>query len=369
MRVAYDMTIASVSGAGIGTYAARVATTLAPLLGDQFRPIAFAIQPRHDAPRLLLRAVSPVRDLYWWPYGVERAARRSGADVLHIPNGGFGPARPSLPVVLTVHDIIVLRFPEFFRSWARNYVRVMLPKSLAAARMVVTSSDASRAEILERFRLEEDRVLTVSAGVDPEFAAGPPDSARVEELRRRFRLPDRFVLTVGATEPRKNLPRLLRAVHQLRGETETKDLTLVHAGPAGWLSDDVPRLLAELQLAPAVRFLGYVPRADLPALYAAATLLAYPSIYEGFGLPVLEAMSVGCPVVTSDVSSLPEVAGGAAILVDPMSVEAIADGVRRSWGDAQLRETMRCRGTIRAAAFDWGRVAQRTLDAYARAVD
>ncbi len=366
VRVAYDMTIANTNGAGTGRYAAAAATALATLLGRDFVPIAFPVGATAPAGSVRARGAAAVRDLYWWPHGAPREARRRRANVLHIP-AGVGPLHPRLPLVLTLHDLAILRFPHFFRAWSRNYARIVLPRVVAAARAIVTSSDASRQEIIDYFGLPEDRVIAASAGVDPGFSPVGPDSDHARDFQTRYTLPDRFILTVGSVEPRKNLVRLLHALALLRSAGDNS-VVLVHAGPAGWLGGDAGGTIAQLGLANAVRFLGYVSRADLPVLYSRATLMAYPSVYEGFGLPVLEAMACGCPVVTSAVSSLPEVAGDAAVFVDPLSVDSITDAVRRVWTDAALRADLRQRGLTRAATFSWDRVAQRIVTAYARAL-
>src|SRR5207245_2603641 len=187
-----------------------------------------------------------------------------------------------------------------------------------------------------------------------------PPSRPAREVRRRHGLPPAFVLTVGSVEPRKNLPRLLEAIHRLRARAETADVVLVHAGPEGWLADGVQPVIRALGLSDVVRFLGHVPRHDLVALYGVARLCAYPSLYEGFGLPVAEAMACGCPVVTSNVSALPEVAGGAAVLVDPGSVEEIAAGIAALWTDENRRRTLAARGLARARSFTWERTARAT---------
>jgi glycosyltransferase involved in cell wall biosynthesis len=362
MRVAYDMTIARVNAAGSGGYAASVATALAAQLGDEFLPIAFSLGSRALPGTPAARLAAAARDVYWWPFEAGRQAVRARAAILHIPVGR-GPLRPPVPLVLTLHDTAILRYPEFFRPWSRNYARFFLPRAVAAAGAIVTSSDASRTEIVERFGVPEKRVVTVSAGVDPGFAPVPPESSLAHDARARYTLPDRFIMSVGAIEPRKNLVRLLYAVAALRAQGHD-DMTLIHVGPPGWLGGDVGRAITELRLADHVRFLGYVPRDHLAAVYRRATLLAFPSLYEGFGLPVLEAMACGCAVVTSSVSSLPEVGGDAVTYVDPASVESIADGIRQLWTNPERRAEMRRRGIERAATFTWAAVAQRTVAAY-----
>jgi glycosyltransferase involved in cell wall biosynthesis len=272
--------------------------------------------------------------------------------------------RRGLPTVLTIYDLNVLRFPRFFRPWFRHYARVVMPRAARAADAIITLSHASKTDIVQGLAIPEERVTVVPTGVDPSFTPLALESERALEVRRRYELPDDFVLTVGSVEPRKNLPRLLEAIQRLRRDRDTAEVVLVHAGPDGWLADEVAHARATLDPPGAVRFLGYVPRQDLAALYGLARLTAYPSLYEGFGLPVAEAMACGCPVVTSNVSSLPEVAGDAAVLVDPASVEDIAAGIAALWTDAGRRRAVAARGRARASCFTWERTARETAAVY-----
>jgi glycosyltransferase involved in cell wall biosynthesis len=265
--------------------------------------------------------------------------------------------------VLTILDLSVLRFPQFFRPWFRHYARVVLPRVAQSADAIIALSCAAKADIVQALAIPEERVTVIPTGVDPSFKA-LAQSPRALEVRQRYELPDAFVLTVGSMEPRKNLPRLLEAIQRLRRDRDTAKVVLVHVGPAGWLADDLPRTVQALGLADAVRFLGYVPREDLAALYGLARVFAYPSLYEGFGLPIIEAMACGCPVVTSNLSSLPEVAGDAATLVDPGSAEEIAGAIADLWTDEARRRTLASRGRARAACFTWQRTARETGAVY-----
>jgi glycosyltransferase involved in cell wall biosynthesis len=362
--VALDVTIAQLGQAGPHVYVTQLARALAPRLGDRLRCIA----SRFAAPLGARRSAGDRfrtlgRDLWWHQLGVSLAARHAGGDLLHLP-AGLGPVRPVMPTVVTIHDLIALRFPRYFPAWPRSYARVVLPRLARAARAVITDSNASKRDIVEMLGVAERRVTVVPCGVDPAFAPLAPDSDRAREVRNRFRLPRAFVLAVGAIEPRKNLPRVLEAIHRLRAQPATADVCLVHAGPAGWLADDVQRTVQALRLSAAVRFLGFVPLADLAALYSLARVCVYPSLFEGFGLPVAEAMACGCPVVTSNLSSLPEVAGDAALLVDPASAEEIADAIASLWCHEEQRLDLAARGIARARGFTWERTARETAAVY-----
>jgi glycosyltransferase involved in cell wall biosynthesis len=270
---------------------------------------------------------------------------------------------------VTIHDLSVLRFPHYFRTWFRNYARWVLPRTARSARAVITVSEAIKQELIGELALPPERITVVSNGVTSEFRAEGASAGSGRELRQKYDLPKTFVLSVGTIEPRKNLVRLIEAIQQLRRRDALADVHLVHAGPTGWMGADVSKAVAQFTPRHAVRFLGLVPRADLPSLFREARLLAYPSLYEGFGLPVLEAMACGCPVVTSDRSALPEITAGAAVLVDPTSVEAIADGIARVWQNDTLRDDLARRGIARAAHFSWDRCARETARVYERAMN
>jgi len=362
--VALDTTVAKLVRGGPWVYITELERALGRVLGDRLRPIASRLAPPQPGRRTAMdRLRTPARDLWWHQFGVTVAARRAGASLLHLP-GGLGPMRRRLPTVLTIHDLNVLRFPHFFRRWSRYYGRIVLPRAARAADAIIAVSHATKADVVERLSIPEDRVVVVPNGVDPAFAPLAAESPAARDVRHRHPLPRNFVLTVGFVEPRKNLPRLLEAIHRLRQRAETADVTLVHAGPDGWLANGVTETIRRLDLSQAVRFLGHVPRHDLVALYGVARLCAYPSLYEGFGLPVAEAMACGCPVVTSNVSALPEVAGGAAVLVDPGSVEEIAAGIAALWTDENRRRTLAARGLARARSFTWERTARATAAVY-----
>lgn len=356
-RVALDVTVARLGRAGPHVYVTELARALGALLEDRLRPIAsrFAapVGARHTmADRL--RTLG--RDLWWHQVGVARAARRTGAVLLHLP-ASLGPVRRILPMVLTIHDLAILRFPQFFRPWFRHYARLVLPRVARAADAVIAVSEATKADVVAAFGIPEGRVTVVPNGVDPVFAPLPSQGGRAAEVQRRYGLAGDFVLTVGSVEPRKNLSRVIAAIERLRASPDCGDIALVHAGPAGWLMNGVTG-------ARGVQFLGYVPKDDLAVLYGLARVCAYPSLYEGFGLPVAEAMASGCPVVTSNVSSLPEIAEDAAVLVDPGSVDEIAAGIAALWTDATRRRELSAKGRARASGFTWERTARETAAVY-----
>jgi glycosyltransferase involved in cell wall biosynthesis len=226
---------------------------------------------------------------------------------------------------------------------------------------VLTPSEATRADVIGAFAIDQERVVATPLGVDKRFRPASPES--IEAVRCEYRLERPYILTVGTLEPRKNVPMLLRAFAALKDEIP-HDLVL--AGPAGWLMDDIERTIVAARIDDRVRRIGFAGDEALVALYSGADLVAIPSMYEGFGLPVIEAMAAGAPVLTSDVSSMPEVAGDAAILIAPADLESIVEGIRRVLGSEELRVQMRSEGPLRAAQFTWQRTASETLAAYRR---
>ena len=294
---------------------------------------------------------------------LSRAGRRWGADVLHVQY--VRPPTSDVPVVTTIHDISFEHFPGLFRRATLARLRALVPWSGRHSAAVITVSEFSRRDLLERYRLDPDAVFVAPNAAEPHFR--PVPEAESSPIVRSLGLPDRFILSVGDLQPRKNLPRLFMAYDLLlqRG-LDLPDLVVV--GKRAWLDDDIGGTVARRRLERRVRFCGFLPGEVLPALYSSASAFVYPSLFEGFGLPILEALACGAPTVTSNVSSMPEVAGDAAVLVDPESVEELADAIERILGDTDLRADLATRGLARAAEFSWAHTAERTVEAYAYAL-
>jgi glycosyltransferase involved in cell wall biosynthesis len=286
-------------------------------------------------------------------------------DVFHAPNFVLPPLRHATSI-LTVHDLAFLIYPECADGRLLTYLEQAVPRSATRADFIVTDSENTRNDVICLLDIDADRVFVVPGGVGPAFA--PASDEQVAHVRSTYNLEQPFVLAVGVIEPRKNLPRLIDAFARFRARTEAPH-QLIIAGGRGWLSEETYQRAAQSACASDIRFLGYVPDQDLPALYTSADVFAYPSLYEGIGLPVLEAMACGAPVVCSNTSSLPEYASGAAELVPPEDSEAIANSLEAVCTDATLRESLRVRGVERAAEYTWERSAQRLLDVYERAAE
>jgi glycosyltransferase involved in cell wall biosynthesis len=282
------------------------------------------------------RVVAAVRDVLWYPLLLPRAAGRSGLDVLHCTIFR-GPLRARVPTIVTVHDLAVLRHPKAFPAWTRLYGATALRPTVRAGARVIAVSEFTRREVVEMCDVDPERVDVVPNAVDPVFAAAGP-SAEGD-----------YLLAVGTLEPRKNLERVVEAARLLGAELRV-------VGARGWGGVTVD--------GGGVRWLGRVPDEELAALYRGARCFVYPSLYEGFGIPVAEAMACGAPVVTSSGSAMAEVAGDAAVLVDPRDSRAIAAGIEEAAG---RRHELRAAGLERGALFTWRRAADAALESYRKA--
>jgi glycosyltransferase involved in cell wall biosynthesis len=284
-------------------------------------------------------------------------------DVAHFTNGMIPPF-PSVPTVVTVHDMSLRLYPDCHPLRRLIINRPLLSVAIRAATSIVTVSNSARSDLRQQHGVSEGRVSVVYEAAHARFRP-IADCTRLDEVRRRYGLPQRFVLYVGTIEPRKNLPRLVKAFAAARARGIPHEL--VCAGPYGWSSRDLTDVIDRAGVRPQVHFTGYVPVDDLPAIYNLAEIFAFPSMYEGFGLPVVEAMACGTPVVTSNTSSLAEIASGSAETVDPYNVDALAASFVRLANDAARRRELSERGIARARQFSWTRTAREMLAVYQRA--
>ncbi len=268
--------------------------------------------------------------------------------------------------VLTVHDVSFFLFPEYHPLKRRLTFKALFPRSLEQADQIITDSDCTKRDLVRYFNVPSDKITTVHLGVDPTFA--PVSQAQAAPIMAKHGVRfGAYLLFIGTVEPRKNLSRLIRAYNVFRANASYA-LPLVLVGASGWLNQDLFREIDKSPWKDEIKIMGYVAKTDLSALYSGATAFVYPSIYEGFGLPPLEAMACGAPVITADNSSLPEVVGDAAILVDAYEVDVIAHAMVQVASDPSVREDLRQRGLARAKLFTWRRTAEQTLAVYEKAL-
>ena len=295
----------------------------------------------------------------------------SNVDLFHATDNLL-PRLARVKSVFTLYDLAFRFYPETISAPNRWFLTIMMGRFLRSADMVIAISENTRQGAVRLYGISESKIQVVRGGVSARFH--PADPEAIDDVKRRYDLPKSHILFVGTIEPRKNLISLLEAFAALREQSNDRDSAaggskLVIVGKKGWGYNDFFRRLRELGLEGEVLFPGFVPDKDLPAVYSAADLFVFPSLYEGFGLPVLEAMACGTPVVCSNTSSLPEVAGDAALLVDPYDVRGLKDALARLLADPSLRGGLVDRGLRRVTQFTWQKTAEQTLAVYRQAFD
>lgn len=295
----------------------------------------------------------------WTRSGIQKAVRKHQLDLVHVPST-IAPSHIDVPLVVTIYDIFPIRLPETAKVWHRKSIAHFLPKVLERADHVITISHYTKGEILEAFpRTNAEKLVPVHLGVHPQF--GRVEDNAQAAAREKYGLHKPVILSVCSLEPRKNLARLIEAFARLKNQCEHQ---LVLVGEFKYKVAQLTALIEHHGLTNRIITTGYVPFEDLPALYSLADAFVYPSIYEGFGLPVLEAMRCGCPVLASNVTSIPEIAGGHAVLVDPLQVDEITSGLQQLISTPSGLEAAR----EHAETFTWERTVEKTLSVYEKAI-
>lgn len=318
-------------------------------------------------PNFTVRQTLPHTPIIRVPITLSTELRTHPVDVLHVQF--TSPPLAPCPVVVSIHDLSFEHLPDTFKRRSRTQLRFTVRRSARKAAQVVAPSEFTRQDIIATYKISPDRVTTISLAAPALF--GPVvDAKELQRVRHTYGIAGDYILSVGSIQPRKNLVRLVSAYARLCRARSVKDFPqLVIAGKRAWLYEETLRAIEETRASAPVIVTGYVPESDLPALYSGANCFIYPSYFEGFGLPPLEAMKCGTPVITGDTSSLPEVVADAGILVNPYDTEAIANAIERLVYDSALRAKLRAKGLNRARMFDWRDTAARTLEVYKRAVD
>lgn len=297
----------------------------------------------------------------WMHLKLPRVISQSGVDLCHFMNNS-APLGCASPYAITIHDASLFLFNQY-HPWSRLVaLRLLLPQVARRAEAVITVSQASRQDLIRVLNLDPAKVQVVYSAAGPEFRPLRDETQRAQ-LRQKYNLPDKFVLFVGTIEPRKNLLRLVAAFAQV--QAHHPDCHLVLVGPNGWMMNGaLEKEVAAADLAGKVHILGFVPQADLPGIYSLAAVFAFPSLHEGFGLPLLEAMACGTAVLTSNCSAMPEVSGTAAYLVEPHSTTSIADGLNTLLASSAQRDWHIGQGFERVAHFSWVQTARETAAIY-----
>jgi glycosyltransferase involved in cell wall biosynthesis len=373
MHVVLDARYIARRQSGVGAYAQRLITGLATI--DQENHYTCLVAA--DGPGLPVRqanvAAAPtfvsfedhLRGDLWLLGYLPFRLRALRTDVYHGPAVFLPHVKLGYATVVTIHDLVSFLFPETVPRKYSLYMRLMTRLASRSANRIIAVSHATKADLVQILRVPPSKIVVIHEAVGPEFSS-PPSRHAVEDVAQRYGLRSPYCLFVGNLEPRKNLPGLIQAFAQVRrrlGATG-RAVQLVLAGTRAWLHTGIFRAVEEHGLGDAVVFTDYVPLADLPALYAGATCFVFPSLYEGFGLPVLEAMAAGAPVVAARAGSIPEVAGDAAVLVDARAPEELATAIEAVLTDATFRERLVARGRARAAMFEWNTVARETRAVY-----
>lgn len=381
-RIGIDYTAAAWQGAGIGRYARELVRAIVAQDGEREYRLFYAaggldraspylaelraMCAAHPNVRAVPIPLTPRRLTQIWqrlrlPLPVERFT--GPLDLVHAPDFVLPPTRAR--ALVTIHDLSFLVHPECAAPGMARYLGGAVPRGLRRANIVLADSEATRSDLARLLAVDPARVTVVYPGVDARFRPLPSDAT--EPVRRRLGLPDRFLLFVSTLEPRKNLVRLLEAFARFgQGSPDRAEMALVIGGRRGWLYEEIFAAVDRLRLRERVRMLDFVDDNDLPALYNLAWAFLYPSIYEGFGLPALEALACGTPTLTANNSSLPEVVGDAAALTPAEDVGAIADGIARVAEDHALRDRLRAAGPERARLFSWESAARQVLNCYQR---
>jgi len=318
------------------------------------------------AREIVLPGRNPLARLWREHVMLPLACRREKVALLHCPKSAI-PYFSPCPTVVTLHDLIPLRHPETEKFAARIYWNIQIPVAARKSSFIITDSEHARQEIMEDFNVPPERIKAVMLGFNPAML-GKREPAGAAAVRAKYGLPEGYILYVGTIQPRKNIDALIEAYATLQGRRDSMP-KLVIVGRKGWLYDRLFARIAELGLTAEILFTGFVPDEELPYIYDGAKLFAYLSFFEGFGLPPLEAMACGVPVITSNTTSLPEVVADAGITVAPGDAVAVVEAIGRLLDDPEYAALLGRRGRERARLFSWDAAARETLAIYRRVVD
>ncbi len=368
MHIAIDAHSVGAQLAGNETYAVNLIKALAEI--DQSNRYTLYVTRQSAVDRFAnrwsnfsVKRTLPHTPLVRIPITLAAELRKNPVDVLHVQY--TAPPLARCPIVATIHDLSFEHLPETFKRRSRAQLRLTVRSTAKRAAQILTLSEFSRRDIIDTYKIEPARVYVTPAAAPPHFRV-ETNEAELRRIRETYKLERDYILALGSIQPRKNLARLIRAYSTLQNKSN-KLPELVIAGKRGWLEAETMRAAEQSRARNNIRFIGYVPENDLPPLFTAATCFVYPSYFEGFGLPVVEAMQCGTPVIAGNRTSLPEVVGEAAVLVDPFDENAIARALSDLIHNPDYRTSLSTKGLERAKTFSWANTARLTLHAYERA--
>ena len=367
MRVAIDAHSVGTKLGGNESYAINLIEALAQIDSVNDYTIYITTNEARDRfsgrwANFKVRSTLPHTPLIRIPLTLSAELRKNPVDVLHVQF--TAPPFCPCPVVVSIHDLSFEHLPQTFNRRSRTQLRLTVRHSARRAARILSLSEHTRCDIIETYGIDPQRVSTIPLAA-PEYFGPINDYRELQRVRHNYGIDGDYILSVGSIQPRKNLARLIRAYATLRGSFSADKLPkLVLVGKCAWLYDETLRTLEETGVKDLVVLTGYVPQDDLPALYSGAVCFVYPSYFEGFGLPPLEAMKCGAPVIVGDRTSLPEVVADAGLTVDPFDVEAIAGAIARLINDSALRRELSLKGQERARTFSWQDTARKTLAVY-----
>jgi glycosyltransferase involved in cell wall biosynthesis len=384
MHIGIDYTSAVTQGAGIGRYTRELIHALLAVSSDHHYTLFYASKnklasnairdpqsatPLHSASGTIVRIKRlPFHDKWlariWHrarlPIPIELITGK--IDLFHSPDFTLPPTLPGVPTLLTVHDLSFIRDSDSAWPSLRAYLMKAVPRSVKRATHILADSQATKDDLIDLFKTPTEKISVLYSGVDARFKP-IRERAEIDRVRAKYKIGSQpFALSIGTLQPRKNYRRLIEAYAKLNDQP----LHLVIGGGKGWMFDDIFTQVRDLGLEDRVHFIGFVDDADLPTLYSAADLFVYVSLYEGFGLPLLEAMACGTPVIGSNASSLPEVIGDVGLQIDPKDVDAIARAMQQMIDQSELRDRSRAAGIDRARRFTWTSAARELLSIYER---
>lgn len=364
MKIGIDARLLTDNKTGIGTYTNRLITELAA--ADKENQYVLYTDKEHEfnmPDNFSIRLIPQRRRILWTNLYLPWYLSADNIDIFHSVANFEVPIMARCKIVVTIHDLIPLLYPELVPFRYRVLFRTLIKKAAERSKKVLTVSHSSKKDIIELLGINSDRVVVI-------YEAGHTQSPSIldkttpDQIRERFKLCGRYILFVGVIEPKKNIPTLIKAFKLLKRNGGGGDIKLVIAGGKGWFYDQVFTCVEELGLKNEVIFTGFVSKEDLYQLYNGAELFVFPSLYEGFGLPPLEAMACGTPVVCSNTGSLPEVVGDAGIFVDPMDLNGWVEAMRGVLNNPSLQARMVEKGLERAKQFSWKKTAEETLKVY-----